>query len=1101
MHKTLLSAFAGSLIASTCLTATAQTQGYYLDPAISSDAVIFASEGDLWRAGRTGGTAVRLTTHQELESNPSISPNGQWVAFEASYDGPGEIYLMPATGGSPKRVTFEGGGVSVRGWLDDTHILYRSTNLPGTIPMVLRKLNVETGATEDIPLANVDEATLSADGQTLFFTRYGLSLFSDNAVLYRGGRMAQLWSYTLGSDEEATRLAADFGAPIRHPMVWQGRIYFVTDKSGVDNIWSMTETGTDIRQETSSEAGLIKTPYLHGGVIAWQSGADLFTYDLATSATSKLDLFLMSDGDYERDRWVSEPLNYLEAVSIAPSGKSATITARGKFVTAFTKDRRRVEYRVPDGYRARSASLGFEDKWVYVIMDGGQRGEIWRFPADGVGEGEAITSASDTYIWNIYPSPHDASLLYSDKRGRLFFMSGPDATPVEVDKTPSSNDNGFDDLSWSADGRYISYTSYDNRDLAQITVLDTETRETYAMTSGKYQSYSPTFSADGKWLYFLSDRHFNASPGSPWGDRNMGPAFNDRSKIYALQLDEEADFPFRAKTELDLSADEKDESEEEETDESEDDGDEEEKPAETHIDFAGLSARLWEVPLPSGDYRQLAATEQHLLVLSDEGENNTIKRVKFDPDDIELSTFVTRANGFSLSADLKTALVMRGRGSGAEFLLVHPDKSFPSDASSSRVRLSDWSLRLNPKSEWEQMANDAWRLHRDFAFDPGLRDVDWDAVGATYLPLANRIGHRAELNDLLAQMSAQLGILHSQIRQGDQPDDDESGRAAFLGATYSVVSGGLRVDTIYNGEADLPNTLGPLRSPDVDIQVGDVIQSVNGQSVGSLADLSDALMMTAGDQILVEYSRSGTKLKEIVVPVSRGRVSGLRYADWVEGNRKAVAERTDGEFGYLHLRAMGSGDLESFVRDFYEHFDKDGLIIDVRGNRGGNVDSVIIATLLRRAWAFWGGLEGGPVYTNMQQTFRGHLVVLIDEGTYSDGETFSAGVKALDLAPLIGTRTAGAGIWLSDRNRLSDRGQARVAEYAQYGLDGRWLVEGYGVAPDIEVENLPHESYLGKDAQLEAAIAYLRDKLASDPIPDLVPGPIPPVGEPGRDVK
>ena len=239
-----------------------------------------------------------------------------------------------------------------------------------------------------------------------------------------------------------------------------------------------------------------------------------------------------------------------------------------------------------------------------------------------------------------------------------------------------------------------------------------------------------------------------------------------------------------------------------------------------------------------------------------------------------------------------------------------------------------------------------------------------------------------------------------------------------------------------------------------------------------------------------------------MVPASRGEESTLLYNDWVQHNREAVATASGGKVGYLHLRAMGAADAASFARDYFEHYDKEGLVIDVRGNRGGNIDSWIIGTLLRRVWAFWPSANGtGPATTNMQQTFRGHLAILIDEGTYSDGETFAAGVKALDLAPLVGMQTAGAGIWLSDRNPLVDGGQARIAETGQFGLDGRWLVEGRGVSPDITVENMPRAAYLGQDSQLDAALAYLRDKIAAEPIPPLTPRAYPPLGEYGADVR
>ena len=1082
--------------------ANAQTEGYYQTPALSSDLLVFSSEGDLWRADPTGGTAVRLTTHPETEMSPKLSPGGSAIAFEGNYDGAQEIYLISVTGGEPKRLTFENGGVSVRGWLDENHVLYRTSNLPGTIPMIFRSVNVLTGEVEDIPLAGVNQAALGASGNKLVFTRYGIDLFNDNVQQYRGGRMSQLWTWTMGSTEEAVRLAADFGAPIRSPMVSDDRIYFVSDKSGADNIWSVAMDGSDPVQHTELTSGLIKSPYVYNDQIVYQSGADLFVYDITSGETTSPSIYLMSDSDYKRDRWLAEPLTYLSSANITSDGKGAVMTARGHFVTAYTKDRRRIEYAVPDGTRAREAITSGDGESVYVILDRGVRGEVWKYPLNGVGEPSQITSGSDTYVWQIWAKPDSEDFLWSDKRGRLFYYDVSAKKATEIAKTASSNDSAYGDFDWSSDGRYMSYTGYDGRDMPIVFILDTKTMTTQAVTSGKFESFSAAFSEDDDWLYFISNRHFDASPGSPWGDRNMGPAFQDRGQIFALQLNPEASFPWVEKTELDLQAD--DEKEDEDKDEDDKDKKDEadkkdDKPSKIVLD--GVASRLWQVPIENGSYYSLAATGSNLLILADAGSSNEIKKVEITSEKPELTSFTRGVNGFDLSADGKTLLVAKGRGSNASFYLVNPDKAFPSDADSSKVRIADWKLRINPSDEWVQMAEDAWRLHRDFAYDPNLRSVDWDAVGEKYLPLANRVGHRTELNDLLGQMTSNLGILHSQVRTGEVPSDKESGSAAYLGATYKAVSGGLEITHIYQAEADRPDTLGPLLGAGKDVKVGDVITAIDGRSVASIPDLDAALAMKAGDQVLLEYRRGSEAMKEIVVPASSREIGMLRYQDWVELNRRKVAEESKGEFGYLHLRAMGAADVETFARDFFEHFDKDGVIIDVRGNRGGNVDSILIASLLRKAWAFWGGLEGGPVYTNMQQAFRGHLIILIDEGTYSDGETFSAGIKALDIAPLLGTRTAGAGIWLSDRNRLVDGGQARVAEYAQYGLDGRWLAEGLGVGPDIEVSNPPFASYQGEDAQLEAAVKWLEEKVAAEPIPQLVPQPLPPVGTTGRDVK
>jgi tricorn protease len=415
--------------------------------------------------------------------------------------------------------------------------------------------------------------------------------------------------------------------------------------------------------------------------------------------------------------------------------------------------------------------------------------------------------------------------------------------------------------------------------------------------------------------------------------------------------------------------------------------------------------------------------------------------------------------------------------------------------------VADWRLRIDPRAEWRQMFADAWRMHREFSFDPGMRGVDWNAVRTRYEPLLARVADRDELDDLIGQMIAELGILHSQVRGGEKRRDDEVAAPAALGADFVQAADGLEVRHIYRTERELPNDRAPLARPGVDVREGDVLTAINGRPVRNAADLADALANQAGKQVLLALRRAGTSLRRIAVPVNDRGESSLRYSDWTERMRERVAERGKGRIGYLHLRAMGPNDIAGFARDFYTNAYRDGLIIDVRRNNGGNIDSWIVEKLLRRSWAFWTFADDPPQW-NMQQSFRGHLVVLIDERTYSAGETFAAAIKALDLAPLVGQRTAGAGIWLSDRNTLIDGGRARVAEFPQFsGVDGRWLIEGKGVSPDIAVVNPPVATYNGGDAQLDAALAYLEDRLAKQPIRTVKPQAIPPRGQPAWDMQ
>ena len=550
-------------------------------------------------------------------------------------------------------------------------------------------------------------------------------------------------------------------------MAWAGRIYFISDKSGADNIWSVDETGGDPRQHTRSTAWQMRTPALYDGRILYQSGADLFAYDIASGSTSPVSLSLASDGDFKRRRWLETPLDFLEGAHLAPFGDAVTVTARGRAVTGFIGPRRRVEHRIPDGARIRSSRMVADGKWMYAVVDSGVRGEIWRFPADGAGEGAPVTSNTPSHIWDIHPAPKGNALLWQDKRGKLFHLDTSTGRSTEIETSQSTSDIGFGEFSWSDDGRYAVYTFVDARDITQVAMYDTQTRRRTVMTGGKYESFSPALSPDGAWLYFLSNRNFKPFPGAPWGDRNMGPSFRGRTKLYALQLDPSADFPFKPADELSKKKD----------DAGKDD-DKDKAGAQASIDLRGVQDRLWEVPVGAGDYFGLATTSSHLFVQQRGASSDdppSLKRIKITNVSPEVSDYASDVQRYELSADRSKLFVQTGERGKAKFLIVSPGEDFPKDASKNQVRIGDWRLAVDPREEWRQMALDAWRLHRDFAYDSALRGVNWDAVRDRFLPLAGRLGHRSELNDLLAQMSAELGILHSQIRPGELPRDEEGG--------------------------------------------------------------------------------------------------------------------------------------------------------------------------------------------------------------------------------------------------------------------------------------------------------------------------------------
>ena len=620
------------------------------------------------------------------------------------------------------------------------------------------------------------------------------------------------------------------------------------------------------------------------------------------------------------------------------------------------------------------------------------------------------------------------------------------------------------------------------------------------LTSDRYESAAAVFSRDGKWLYFLSNREFVATPEGPWGDRNLGPMFDRRTKLYALALQDGTRFPFQPADELSPAEPAKDKEQGKEA------GDAKEKKSTARpnlpaIAWDGLSDRLYEVPLAPGNYSALDVDDKRLYFLDTTAASDAkpqLMTLAIGNEGEEAEIFAKDVGRYQLSADAKKVLFAKWKERGVgDLFVVDAGAKAPDKLDKHKLRLADWRLAVDPRANGAR-CHRRLAMHREFSFDP--KCAASTGRGARALRAAVPRADRDELDDLIGQMTAELGILHSQVRGGEKRKDSEVAKPAALGAEFVAVADGLRVAHVFRTDPELPQARAPLAHSGVDVRENDVLTAVNGRPVRSHADLAEALANQAGKQVLLDVLRNGAARQTVAEAIDSRSEASLRYGDWEQSRLQRVQELGKGRIGYLHLRAMGAGDMGHFAREFYTNAWREGLIIDVRRNNGGNIDSWIIEKLLRRTWAFWTYPDNPPTY-NMQQSFRGHLVVLIDERTYSDGETFAAGIKALGLAPLIGQRTAGAGIWLSGRNPLVDRGIARIAEFGQFSAaNGRWLIEGRGVSPDIAVVNAPVQTFNGGDAQLDAALSWLDDKLTREPVRQAQPEPIPARGTPGWDM-
>jgi tricorn protease len=1090
-------------------------EGYYRQPALRGPNLVVVAEGDLWNVSLEGGAAQRLTTHPGYETQPAVSPDGQWLAFIGQYDGTpgsasGDVYVMPLRGGVPKRLSWEGLSLKVWGFTFAGEVLYTGPTQNGAPGTQLYAVDPKTAQRRVLPVAQASDGALSADGKRLYFTRMGLR--SDNARQYRGGAIARLWMLDLDSTAEARPLVAE-GANDKRPMPYldakgQARVAFLSDRDGTVNVWSVDAQGQDLRQHSRSTGWDVRSASIDGAKVAYALGADVHVLDLNSNADRRVAITLGGDFDQLRERFIKKPQDFLSHLALAPNGERVLLSSRGHLATQGAARLRRAELPQPADGRCRDGEFSSDSKSVFALCDFSGEVEVWRFAANGLGKAEQVTSGAKAMRQSLYPSPDGRYLAHIDKEGSISLTDlqakGVAATKVIVDSENGLGDAG---VTWSPDGRALVFakpTTDPYREQLQLyTLADGRLLQ---LGTDRYDSDSPAFTPDGKWLYFLSRRHFAVTgPGGPWGDRNMGPYFDRAIRIYALALQPGLRFPFAPPDELEPAATKSTKPEDKVEAKAEvkpaaklaTKAEGETKPALPAIVTAGLPSRLYEVPLPPGNYSALRTDGKRLWYLDTEVTTErkvSLKTLTIDNLESKPDILSSDVRQYALSADGKKLMLRRGPAAANEILLVDAAPKLPSELGRFTVGWTDWQIATDPKREWQQMFADAWRMHRDYFYDKGMHGVDWPAMRRKYEPLVARVTDRAELGDVLGQLASELGALHSQIGMPDLRSGSEDPALAGLGARYAKQAEGFRIEQIYASDPELPSAMAPLAAPGLNIKPGDVITAVNGRSVSDVSDLSELLRGQAGRQVLLELKgTSGRVVQRIVTPVTQRRDLALRYGDWRYNRGQAVALASQGRIGYLHLRAMGREDIADFAREFYAQADREGLIIDVRYNNGGNIDSWILEKLLRRAWTFWQrrSPNGSATYPNMQQTFQGQVVVLINEETYSDGETFAEGFKQLGLGVTIGKRTSGAGAWLSDRNRLIDNGLMRAGETGQILADGRFIVEGIGVSPDIEVDNAPRASFNGGDAQLDAAIALLKQKIAEKPKLRPKPGPYP----------
>lgn len=1064
-------------------------EGYLRLPDIHGDTVVFVAEADLWIASTAGGEARRLTTHVGSEGYPKFSPDGKRIAFTGQYDGNADVFVVPATGGEPQRLTWHPGTDVVIGWTPDgAKVIFSSQREHPHGSPELFTVPAAGGDAEKLPLGWATYVDIDgARGRWAFTRLRGGGTWKR----YRGGTAQSIWVGDPGKLD--FHQVTEFEGMNAFPMWHDGRIYYLGDAGGTANLWSMTPDGGDHQRHTDLGTWDARYPSMGpDGRIVFMLAGDIHLFDPASGVERKLPIDIPSDRVLTRSRY-PDAGHYITWLDLSSDGERLAVTTRGEIFSVSVK--KGVTLPVTRGSGARESWATFDGKGelLLYVSDEPREEEIRLLDAWGRGEPKVVKAAGDGG-WHFPPSmsPDGQWVAYGDEGQTLYIVPAEGGKPIAVDH---SDQAAITQYAWSPDSRWLAYRLRARTDYDSIFIYDTQEKSTHRITGDDTDDVSPAWDPEGRYLYFIGHRTTN-----PLLDvRDLENVNIMPSRLYMVLLRDDVDNPFADRAGLPPKEDEsrgkKDEvttggdADENADDTKEEDGKEDKGEAKPiAIEFDGIADRIVQLPVEAGQYGNLGATKGKVFYISypltgmaDWGPlfgpaQPTASLMSFDLEAKKADTFVGGVAGYSLSAAAEKVAVMKGPGE----IYVVGAAAAPGDLAEARVALNGVVVEVDPRDEWEQIFHEGWRHMREYYWDPGLGNVDWKAVRDQYATLLPRLANRDDLRDLIAEMIGELSTSHTYVFGGDQGVEVPQLPTGLLGADLSREGDAFRVGTIYRG-SPADNERAPLLDPGIGVQEGDYILQVNHMPLSpgrpfhaSLEGLADRpVVLTVNDTPSLDGARDVA-----VVPLSSERP--VRYADWVRRNRERVAQETGGRIGYIHIPDMMGDGLMEFNTWFFPQLDKEGMVIDVRWNRGGFVSEMILERL-RRPLVSFGRSRGGAISTYPARTLNGPFVVLTNEFAGSDGDILPAAIQLEKLAPVIGMRSWGGVVGISSLRPLVDGGLLTQPETAWWDPQLGWGLENRGVEPDIVVQNLPQEVARGLDPQLSRGIAEVMELREKNP--------------------
>ncbi len=1047
-------------------------------PHIHGDTVVFVAGGDIWKASVSGGEAVRLTLHDGEELYPRISPCGKWVAFTGEYDGNADVYVMNLYGGKITRVTWHPSHDQVLGWHKKSgRILFVSDRYSYSRFQRLYLIRPDGTDLEELPMPEAGTGSFSADGTRI---AYNKTRREDRTwKRYRGGRAQEIYIFNLQTLKETN--ITNFAGTDRAPMWIQDQIYFVSDRDGVLNIYRYGTEDGSIEQVTRHRDYDVLRAGAGETRIVYEVGGDIWMLDTTTHQSRKLPITIRADAPEARPvmRNVDK---YITHYGLSPDGETALVTARGEVFSLRVKDGVTRNLSQDCGARDKDAVWSPDGKHMAWLSDATGEYEVVVADAEGKKKARTLTSHQDGYRHTLRWSPDSSRLAFADSSLHCHILDVQTRKLTTVDKAEYEHvDVSLDlkpiyDFAWSPDSRYLAYSKMNSDLVYQLHIFDTRSGKTQCVSDGRYNDFNPVFSEDGKRLFFVSNRFFRPT----YCDFQWEMVYKDAAGIFSISLQKDLPALFPPKgVALDAVVPV---------------APKQQTPG-CEVEFDGIAKRVEVFPLPAGNYRRLLAANGHLFFLnSEKGDFNRFEFRGTGPMDLmafafknaEAELVTDKISGYAVAHDGNSLIFQKGTK-------LFVASSSARKASGTPLNLSGLRMRLDPRKEWRQIFTEAWRIERDFYYEPNMHGVDWPAMREKYSRLLDRATCRQDIRFIIGELIGELNTSHTYVYGGDRMREAPRVSVGVLGVDWKADAQHnlWRIARILTVPEWTGKVVPPLSLPGLNVADGMYVLAVNGEAVTTRRNIHSYFVDLAGKPVeLTINSRPDAQGARTITVVPVRNDSYLRYVDWVERNRRTVDELSGGKLGYLHLPDTYNGSAMVFPKYFFTQTRKQGIVVDGRFNGGGLDPYVFLRRLAITPHTYW-TRRYSQDQTSPFYALKAHMALLTNREAGSGGDMLPRQFRLMNMGPIIGTRTWGGLVGVSQFLSLIDGGGLTAPDYRIYNEKGEWVVENVGVKPDIEVELDAAEMRKGHDNQLMTAVDYLMKKIAENPLSWPQHGPFP----------